>query len=93
MKKNYIHFSFEYGLANFLGKRLQRAIEFTNMKSLWPTNSQPTIVVSGGVACNIRIRSVLEKVKNVEKTLIILIPKLHFFKKFNFFGLETRLKG
>ena len=81
MKKNYIHFSFEHGLAIFLGKRLQRAIEFTNMKSLWPTNSQPTIVVSGGVACNIRIRSVLEKVKNVEKTLIIFIPKLHFFKK------------
>lgn len=54
--------SFEHGLAIFLGKRLQRAIEFTNMKSLWPTNSQPTIVVSGGVACNIRIRSVLEKV-------------------------------
>ena len=62
-EKTLIHFSFEYGVANFLGQRLQRAIEFTHMRNFWPTDYQPTIVVSGGVACNIRIRSVLQKVK------------------------------
>ena len=56
------YYSFEHCLATFLGKRLQRAIEFTQLKDFWPSEVPPTIVVSGGVACNARIRSALEKV-------------------------------
>ena len=33
------------------------------MKEFWPSEVPPTIVVSGGVACNARIRSALEKVR------------------------------
>ena len=60
-----LYYSFEHCLATFLGKRLQRAIEFTQMKDFWPSDTQPTIVVSGGVACNLRIRSALEKVRKL----------------------------
>ena len=61
-----LYYSFEHCLATFLGKRLQRAIEFTQMKDFWPSEIQPTIVVSGGVACNTRIRSALEKVRKID---------------------------
>ena len=60
-----LYYSFEHCLATFLGKRLQRAIEFTQLKNFWPSETQPTIVVSGGVACNARIRSALEKVRKL----------------------------
>ena len=57
-----LYYSFEHCLATFLARRLQRAIEFSHLRHFWPENSQPTIVVSGGVACNIRIRTTIEKV-------------------------------
>ena len=61
--------SLEHCIASFLGNRLQRAIEFTHLRHFWPTNLQPTIVVSGGVACNMRIRTTIEKVRKQYKNI------------------------
>jgi tRNA A37 threonylcarbamoyltransferase TsaD len=49
-------------VASHLSRRLQRAIEFADLKHMWQNGSK-TLVVSGGVACNSRIRSTLQKVK------------------------------
>jgi tRNA A37 threonylcarbamoyltransferase TsaD len=56
----------EYGVAKQLCERVQRGIEYLDTNNMWATESDSinkrTLVVSGGVASNQRIRNLLEQV-------------------------------
>ena len=65
--------SMEYGLGKFMGKRLQRALEFVQLQD-YQINS---VVVSGGVASNQRIRSLLQIVCN-EYNCDLVVPPLKY---------------
>ena len=58
--------SVEYGIAKHLCERVQRGIEYLDIENLWPEKngdiSKRTLVVSGGVASNQRIRDLLGQV-------------------------------
>ena len=60
--------SVEYTLSKHLCERLQRGIEFADQKDMWKSkvsSSQDdvrTLVVSGGVAANKRLKSSIQKV-------------------------------
>ena len=58
--------SVEYGIAKHLCERVQRGIEYLDIENLWPEKngdiSRRTLVVSGGVASNQRIRDLLGQV-------------------------------
>ena len=56
----------EYGVAKQLCERVQRGIEYLDTNNMWANASDSiskrTLVVSGGVASNQRIRNMLEQV-------------------------------
>ena len=58
--------SVEYGIGKHLCERLQRGIEYIDSKDAWPNvksdKSKRTLVVSGGVASNVRIKNMLKQV-------------------------------
>ena len=58
--------SIEYGVAKQLCERVQRGIEYLDTKSMWENvngdKHKRSLVVSGGVASNQRIRDMLQKV-------------------------------
>lgn len=58
-KKSDFCASVQFCLGKFLCKRLSRAFEYTNRKDLWQ-GSKRQLVVSGGVACNQVLRSMIE---------------------------------
>ncbi len=66
--------SLEFQLGYILGRRLARAVEFAHLKSLWKPDRKPQIVVSGGVACNQRIRRILTFVADQNGCEIIFPP-------------------
>ena len=57
-------FSVEYGVAKQLCERVQRGIEYADLTNMWDMkhHGKRTLVVSGGVASNTRIRSSLKQV-------------------------------
>lgn len=54
--------SFQYNVGEVIRDRVSHAINI--YKNLYPENESPTIVVSGGVAANKYIRSIIEKESN-----------------------------
>ena len=62
--------SMEYGLGRFMGKRLMRALEFVERQEY----KIRTVVVSGGVASNQRIRSLLQIVCNEYDCQLVFPP-------------------
>ena len=55
-------------MAKHLCERLQRGIEYADSQDMWKSSNQDeqtsrTIVLSGGVASNVRMRSSIEKVR------------------------------
>ena len=58
-------------MGTFMAKRLQRALEFTNLQENLEIKS---VVVSGGVASNQRIRSLLQIVCNEYDCELVLPP-------------------
>ena len=63
-------FSVEYSIGKQLCERLQRGIEYLDSNSMWEAMngdiSKRNIVISGGVACNQRIKNMLIQVKSYE---------------------------
>ena len=54
-------FSVEFNMARHLCQRVQRGFVYSDLNDLWPREKK-TLVLSGGVGCNKRIRSALKKV-------------------------------
>ena len=53
--------SVEFAMSKQLGRRLQRGFVFSDLNDLWGGDSK-TLVLSGGVGCNKRIRNSLQQV-------------------------------
>jgi len=54
--------SVEYTIAKHLCMRLQRGIEYANTTDMWAKGGVKNVVLSGGVASNLRLKSSIEKV-------------------------------
>jgi N6-L-threonylcarbamoyladenine synthase len=68
--------SVEFSIGSVLTRRLLRAIEFLNRKELWGNdNFRPkSVAVSGGVACNQRIRSMINHACKVSDCEAVFPP-------------------
>ena len=66
--------SVEYGISKQLCERLQRGIEYLDLNNLWEKQSgdilKRNVVISGGVASNQRMRSMLTQVIDAYDNLI-----------------------
>ena len=60
----FLFFSVEYSMSKHLCRRVQRGFAYSDMTDLWPEDCK-TLVVSGGVGCNARIRSSLQQVTKI----------------------------
>jgi len=76
--------SIQYALSKHICERVQRGFDYADLKNLWSggkfaqrnPNSKKTLVVSGGVASNNRLRSSIEKVcKAYDCELVVPEPK------------------
>ena len=63
--------SVEYSIGKQLCERLQRGIEYLDSNSMWEAVngdiSKRNVVISGGVACNQRIKNMLIQVRYFER--------------------------
>ena len=71
--------SAEFFLGTILSRRIFRAIDFLDLKDLWNCDSAKprTLVVSGGVACNRRIRSMIDYSCKLANCQAVFPPPKH----------------
>ncbi|XP_064454667.1 tRNA N6-adenosine threonylcarbamoyltransferase, mitochondrial-like isoform X2 [Ornithodoros turicata] len=73
--------SVQHAIAIHLLRRTQRAINYCLREGLLPSTSDspdttgPTLVVSGGVACNLHLRSMLSQLCETEGVTLVAPPK------------------
>ena len=53
--------SLEYSMGYFIARRVMRGLEYAENENFWPENAKKTLVVSGGVASNLRLRHMLQQ--------------------------------